>query len=859
LKQKEELHKTTKASFEKEKAITHQKIEFLELQLNEAKTQSNETKRAYEAALLCFENNNQSSGDSVRQIEELKDTHKTEIRQLETEFENMRKKMSLQLEQLQEKYNESELSSKLKISDLNKEIENFKESLDQSEEQKKYLTEQNKVLENQKSKLFKDAEDRYSSRIRSLEAELEEQNTKIEQDLLDINIKNDENLAQLRNFYEIEKERLERRITEEKDRAEKKLNNLVEEYEGRIREDQNLHEEELDNIKEELREVEIQNATLTQQYEHELMLRQQTIESLEKYLKEAKESLASVQTTNSTALETHLNNFANERSQLISKIENLTQEASKRDREIFSLSQVKERLESSSAKKEANFEKVKNELTNEKNALAQKLEETKIKLQSLNDEFLERKVESNREIALSQQQNEFLNKKIEELQKQLDEVMKRYEEKLKIMKEEYSQELQEKNDKYTKEKADLQASLDKIKKGGAESESVLTKQLSQLGKDKALLQEKLNTLELRLGDADQRMNNDNQNYATQLAQLKENFNAEKKFLTAENEKYKAQYLELEQQLSEVSSNYEKDKALWKGKLHFLEQQREQTKNDLNDSQKKFELTLQQLQKFRKADKEENENTQTALSSAMEKRHQTQIQELNELHQQKVSELEEKYRKLEKEFKNANDKLLVENYGKMGNQAFIEKRIAEMGENEKRLLSELESVKVDRDNKALEYQRGFDKERDQLKSKISDVEQKFRDSESKRSVLVLEHEKQKAKWNLEKDHLMNQKTDLQENIMKLEKKREALLRENEKLKSETKINRRSGTLGGGFVSSSLLKSTNTASKMKPASPGESRDSAPSVDNTFGSKNFEKNTLGFGAYVSGSTVITSDDES
>jgi len=73
----------------------HQKIEFLGLQLNEAKTQSNETKRAHEAALLCFENNNQSSGDLVRQVEEPKDTHKVEIRQLETELENIRKKMSL--------------------------------------------------------------------------------------------------------------------------------------------------------------------------------------------------------------------------------------------------------------------------------------------------------------------------------------------------------------------------------------------------------------------------------------------------------------------------------------------------------------------------------------------------------------------------------------------------------------------------------------------------------------------------------------------------------------------------------------------------------------------------------------------
>jgi hypothetical protein len=48
----------------------------------------------------------------------------------------------------------------------------------------------------------------------------------------------------------------------------------------------------------------------------------------------------------------------------------------------------------------------------------------------LSDEYLEKKVEFNRELALSKQQNEFLNKKIEELQRQVDDVMKRYEEKL---------------------------------------------------------------------------------------------------------------------------------------------------------------------------------------------------------------------------------------------------------------------------------------------------------------------------------------------------------------------------------------------------------------------------------------------
>lgn len=394
----------------------------------------------------------------------------------------------------------------------------------------------------------------------------------------------------------------------------------------------------------------------------------------------------------------------------------------------------------------------------------------------------------------------------------------------------------------------------------------MTKQISQLGKEKALLQEKVNTLELRLSDSEQRLNSDNSNFSTQIAQLKENFNAEKKLLVTVNDKYKAQYLDLEQQLSDVSSNYEKDKALWKGKFHFLEQQREQAKIDLADAQKKFELTLQQLQKIKQNDKQESDNAQNALMSSMERRYQNQIQELTEVHRQKVLELEERNKKLETDLKGANDKLLVDMTGKMGGQAFLEKKMTEMAETEKRLRSELETVKADRDSKALEYQKVFDKEREVFKGKLNDIEQKFRESESKRSTLVLEHEKQKAKWNLEKDHLANQKNDLQDVITKLEKQKENLLRENENIKTKTKGVRQSGSLtGGGFLSSNFLvqKSLNSAPKMKPASPADSRGSTPSIDKngsdtTHGSRQFEKNGLGPLSFKPGSTVITSDDE-
>lgn len=571
--------------------------------------------------------------------------------------------------------------------------------------------------------------------------------------------------------------------------------------------------------------------------------------------------MSNLQTSNSATLEQHLSNFSNERTQLLGKIENLTLEIAKKDKEIFALTQAKEQLEVNAMKKEIMLEKAKKELTDEKNNLIEKMEDTKAKLQKVNDEYLEKKVEYGREIALSQQQNEFLNKKIEELQRQVDEIIKRYEEKLKLQKQELVQEMNEKIEKMNEEKANLEVKYEKSKKSLKEIEATYNKQLSQLEKEKAIVQEKLINLENKKSDSDKKLIADNQAYLAQIYQLKENFNEEKQGLISEAEKYKTQYLQLDQDHSEVVSNYERDKALWKGKFHFLEQQREQAKTDLVDAQRKFELTLQHLQKHRNADKEENESTQNALVASIEKRYQSQIQELTENHQQQLQESEDKIKKLEKDLKAANEKILVENYGKLGNQSYIEKKINEMMENEKKLQSELETLRNERDSKILEYQKLLDSEKETLKNKIAEVEQKYREAESKRNTLVFEHEKEKAKWNLERDHLLNQKNELQDALSKIEKKKEVLLRENEKLKSESKVSRRSINLTTGIISNNLLSSKPGSNKLRPTSPGHSKNGSINLEKNLADiTNFSKHLESQNSLVSrtGSTSVTSEDE-
>lgn len=126
---------------------------------------------------------------------------------------------------------------------------------------------------------------------------------------------------------------------------------------------------------------------------------------------------------------------------------------------------------------------------------------------------------------------------------------------------------------------------------------------------------------------------------------------------------------------------------------------------------------------------------------------------------------------------------------MSQHGSLEKKLEKALENEQRLIDELDQVKNDRDNKILEYQRMLDKERENYKQKHRDLEGKGTSVQAKQTELLLNFEKERAKWEHEKSYIMNQKEDATENSQRLEKKVEQLLRENEKLKNDLRNNRK----------------------------------------------------------------------
>ena len=94
----------------------------------------------------------------------------------------------------------------------------------------------------------------------------------------------------------------------------------------------------------------------------------------------------------------------------------------------------------------------------------------------------------------------------------------------------------------------------------------------------------------------------------------------------------------------------------------------------------------------------------------------------------------------------NEKIEMNNKSKQYEQGSLEKKLEKALENEARLQDELESVKAERDSKIQDYQRMLDKEKESYKQKLRDTEGKGTTVQAKQTELMLNFEKERAKWD-----------------------------------------------------------------------------------------------------------------
>ena len=94
-----------------------------------------------------------------------------------------------------------------------------------------------------------------------------------------------------------------------------------------------------------------------------------------------------------------------------------------------------------------------------------------------------------------------------------------------------------------------------------------------------------------------------------------------------------------------------------------------------------------------------------------------MKESIEQSQRTNAELSEKVKYLEKETRQLQNRLQLEQRDKMSDHGSMEKKVHELIDNESRLSKDIDELKSERDRKIMDHQRAMEKEREIYKQKM----------------------------------------------------------------------------------------------------------------------------------------------
>ena len=763
----EDSSRTEIKKMEREIAILKQENTLLKTQNDEVNKRNQEQKSYYENIISNLESKafQVDHAEFQKKIDEIKAYYEEEKKKSEANFNNEKLAMSQHIDNLTNGLNKCALDLKNKTDELEHLKADYKNNITKLTKENNDMKIEKEKLNNSMNKNTEKLNNKLKTSVNELEKRIEEKESQHQNEIMDLNKKSEETLSQLKSIFENEKSRLEAKLKEEKSKNEKKIANLIEEYENKLKEQENELKDENENLHNDLEDLNQEHTSYVTNAEHEFELLNQKIENLEKGLKESKNNLNNEISKNKSNLDSLNELFNNERKELQSKIDNISNDLNNKEKELTAMTSKKEQLEN-------------------------KYEDLRKKYNDLNDGSMMKNLEYTRDNALLTQQIEYLNKKNEETSKVIEDNQKRYEERLFSLRNEVEKDLNEKFDRLKKEKTELESKLLNKKKEMKELEQNFLKQSQTSEKEKNDLAEKLSSLQKKYDDISKNYDQEKNSNLKQINLLTKENDTFKTNLNSKGQTMKEKISKLEKDLMEKTSQYEKDQILWESKIKFVEQQRDTLKKENSESNKRFEQMLDTIRKKYNAEKENIEHNAKLTMNNMDQKYQKQIKDLQDNHSRLYTELLNNNKELEKEIK----ALRIENENtknKKNNNSELTKRLEEINQEKEKYRKIEDSLKEEKDKQITELNAGFEKEKENLKKKIADTEKNLREAEGKRGALLLELEKEKAKWNIEKDNLINKNQELNDRIATIEKKNENLLRENEKLKGEKNMLRNRG--------------------------------------------------------------------
>ena len=815
-KNKEEIKRKELAKLQAEFNVLSQDKELIDKKINKMKDTTENEKMEHDKYIKILEENNKELMDKYENInkenEDIKNINQNEL--IEVKEKNNKKENEI-----------SEINNKLK-NDLNRIIAENENKV--KELRNKVKNNQNNIipkmkqkisdLQNEKENLSQDLEfsgKTQKHKLAELALEYEDLKEKIltnnRQQLEEDNNENDQQIQEIRKIYQIEKDKINEEMKRINEEAEKKINLIEKEQNDKL----NLIEKEKDDKIAELQDI-LEELNLThddyiKKTEKEILLRNQKIENLQKFINDTKNSINIIKSQQEKYLQEMEEEFENEKNEMNERIKSLKKDEEITEIEINKIKEQNEIMKGNIKELKDLYEDIDLNLKNSNQEYDEEINKLKNNLNEIINNINMNNSNYDKDLLLKSQKLEFLNNKLSEIKNEIDKYKEIFEEKIENTKNKITEEYNDKIINMKKNKEDLETQLNKVEDDYNNISQKLETESENLIKEKENVTEKLNDLTIKKRQLGDELDSQHSTDQTILLKLRSEYKLKNDNLSKDNSLLREKLQKLEQNYNKLTTNYDIEKSTWDNKFLFINQQKESLEKDLEEIKSKYEQKMDNIQKKILEERERLEQIYKKSLQEGEQIHNTQINQAQETFNKKYEEVNVQNNNLIKE--NALLTKKIEDYENNRNSLIndIDKKLKDVSEQEKKLRNQYDNIKKEKAGKIEQLKYQIENEKKKNKVKLEELENKLNEYDGKQNNINTNYIKEKAVNEKNKENKLIYIQQLNETLEKLKKENEKLILENKEVQREND-NYRKSSRGSSRNSSNI--GTNYIPRRRP---------------------------------------------
>ena len=792
-KTKEEELRKNLAKVQAELSVLSQDKELVDKKITQIKDKNQSEKIEHDKYIKILEENNKELMDKYeltsKENAELKTINNEEINKLTLENNSKEEQIRVKNEQLKEELNQLITDYDVQIKTLkNKVVENENNIIPKMKQ--KILD-----LQNEKENLSQDIElcgKSQKHKLAEIALQYEDQKEQIinnnRQQLEDNNNENDQQIQEIRKVYQIEKDKISEQMRNENDLAQEKINQIEKEQNEILNELEKEKDDKIAELQDDLDEINLNHEEYVKKVEKEILLRNQKIENLQKFINDTKNTIEVIKLQQEQYLKEQNEEFENEKNILNEKIKNAQKDCENTEIEINKLKEQNTQMESNLNELKDKYKDLEQELNDIQNILDKEINELKNKLNEINNNINLSNGNYEKELSLKEQRAEFLSKKLEDIKNELNELKESFEDKLEKTKEEVTNEYTEKIENMKKEKENLENIINNIEQEYSTLQQKYEEETETLTKEKESITEKLNDLTIKKKQLGDQLDGQHCTDQTIILKLRNEFKLKNDGLVKDNLSLQEKLQKLEQSYNKLTNSYDTEKANWENKFSFIAEQKESLTKELEELKIKYNDNMDELQKKILEERER-----------LELIYKKSLADGDNIHNQQLLQAQETFNKKYEEVNVQNNNLIAENatltkkidyYQNNNNLSDVDKKLQDALEKEKKYKEQYDKLKQEKEETINKLKLKLSNESEIHKKKIEELEIKLQEYEGKRNNKNADMVKLKAVSEKDNENKILLIQQLNETLERLKKENEKLTSENREAQRENENYRKS---------------------------------------------------------------------